>query len=301
MVQWTELRTATLVARLGTVRAVAVEMGVHRATVTRHVDALEEALTTKLFLRHRDGYSLTEEGKALQDLAVALDRLTKDFVEETRDAARSLSGTLRISSRATSSPALTRVVRRFRRDHPGVTVSLFAENQLSRLEIGEADVALFTGPKPTHDDYVVIPFATVPIGLFGSTAYLHERGVPTKTGDLLHHDFVGIQTVDGAVDVVTLYGIDSDAVQFRTNDPGTAIQAIKSGLGLGIAMKPEMSGEEDVLEVLGQRVPEQATTWLVTHVDLHRTRLLQTFLDYLRPETNLAALPAPDISLDRVG
>lgn len=296
---WTELRTATLVARLGTVRAVAGEMGVHRATVTRHVDALEAALTTKLFLRHRDGYSLTEEGKALQDLAVALDRLTKDFAETTRDAAKSLSGTLRISSHTTATSALTPVVRRFRRDHPGVTVSLFTENQLCRLEIGEADVALFTGPKPTHDDYVVIPFATVPIGLFGNKTYLKERGVPTKREHLQHHEFVGIQTVEGAVDVVTLYDIDVDAVRVRTNDAATAIQAIKSGLGLGIAAKPEMSGDKDVCEVLPQRLPEQATTWLVTHVDLHRTRLLQTFLDYLRPETRLAAVPAPEIPLDR--
>ena len=38
---WDEIRTAYHVARAGTVSGAAVELGVHHATVIRHIDALE--------------------------------------------------------------------------------------------------------------------------------------------------------------------------------------------------------------------------------------------------------------------
>ena len=41
---WDEIRTAFHVARLGTVSAAAEALGVHHATVIRHIDALEKRL-----------------------------------------------------------------------------------------------------------------------------------------------------------------------------------------------------------------------------------------------------------------
>ena len=42
---WDEIRTAYQVARLGTVSGAAEVLGVHHATVIRHVDALEKRLS----------------------------------------------------------------------------------------------------------------------------------------------------------------------------------------------------------------------------------------------------------------
>ena len=55
MDRWDELRTAYAVARLGTVSAAATQLNIHRATVVRHIDALEEALGGRLFQRHGRG------------------------------------------------------------------------------------------------------------------------------------------------------------------------------------------------------------------------------------------------------
>ena len=44
-----EIRTAYQVARLGTVSGAAEVLGVHHATVIRHIDALEGRLGAKLF------------------------------------------------------------------------------------------------------------------------------------------------------------------------------------------------------------------------------------------------------------
>ena len=46
---WDEIRTAFQVARLGTVSGAADVLGVHHATVIRHIDALEKRLGVRLF------------------------------------------------------------------------------------------------------------------------------------------------------------------------------------------------------------------------------------------------------------
>ena len=55
MDNWDEIRTAYQVARIGTVSGAAEALGVHHATVIRHIDALETRLGVKLFQRHARG------------------------------------------------------------------------------------------------------------------------------------------------------------------------------------------------------------------------------------------------------
>mgnify|MGYP000273364863 FL=1 len=49
MNNWDEIKTAYQVARMGTVSGAAEVLGVHHATVIRHIDALEGQLGVKLF------------------------------------------------------------------------------------------------------------------------------------------------------------------------------------------------------------------------------------------------------------
>ncbi|MFV2038021.1 MAG: LysR family transcriptional regulator, partial [Paracoccaceae bacterium] len=67
------MRTAYQVARAGTVSGAAEVLGVHHATVIRHVDALEQSLGVKLFQRHSRGYTPTEAGQDLLKVAAATD------------------------------------------------------------------------------------------------------------------------------------------------------------------------------------------------------------------------------------
>ena len=62
---WDEIRTAFQVARMGTVSGAAEVLGVHHATVIRHIDSLEGKLGVKLFQRHARGYTPTDAGMDL--------------------------------------------------------------------------------------------------------------------------------------------------------------------------------------------------------------------------------------------
>jgi len=70
---WDEIRTAYEVAKRGTVSGAAGALGVHHATVIRHIDALERRLGTRLFQRHARGYNATEEGRELLRVAAVTD------------------------------------------------------------------------------------------------------------------------------------------------------------------------------------------------------------------------------------
>lgn len=71
MDNWDEVRTAYQVARMGTVSGAAEVLGVHHATVIRHIDAIEARLAVKLFQRHARGYTPTEAGQDLLRVAQA--------------------------------------------------------------------------------------------------------------------------------------------------------------------------------------------------------------------------------------
>ena len=73
MDNWDEIKTAFQVAKHGTVSGAADSLGVHHATVIRHVDALEAKLGVKLFQRHSRGYTPTEAGDDLLLVAQATD------------------------------------------------------------------------------------------------------------------------------------------------------------------------------------------------------------------------------------
>ena len=100
MDHWNEMRTAYTVARLGTVSAAAQALGLHRATVVRHIDALEAALGGRLFQRHPRGYTTTEAGDDVLPIAATTDEQFRDLRGRMRGAHAAASGALVVTSTA---------------------------------------------------------------------------------------------------------------------------------------------------------------------------------------------------------
>src|SRR6056297_2506643 len=98
MDNWDEVRTAYNVARVGTVSGAAEVLGVHHATVIRHIDALEERLGVKLFQRHARGYTPTEAGEDLMRVAQATDDQFAQLSGRIKGRGSEVSGELMITS-----------------------------------------------------------------------------------------------------------------------------------------------------------------------------------------------------------
>jgi len=162
---WGEIRTAYQVARLGTVSGAAEVLGVHHATVIRHIDALETRLGVKLFQRHARGYTATEAGQDLLRVAQTTDDQFAQLASRLKGQGDAVAGELVVTSLTGLTNFLMPVLDQFRREHPQVVLRYLTGDRLFRLEYGEAHVAIRAGAAPDQPDNVVQPFLTMRSGL----------------------------------------------------------------------------------------------------------------------------------------
>ncbi len=284
MEHWTELRTAWLVAKLGTVSAAAAALGVHRATVTRRVDSLEAFFGAPLFLRHARGYMPTEAGQAMLEVASRADEMFTELERRTRGGTGQLPGELVVTALPGVAPLVMPAIALFRRDHPHTTIEYVAGAELARLEYGEAHVALRAGPKPEDLDYVILPYTHIRFGLYAHKRYAGRHGLPGNRDGLRAHRFVG--SVDHALpypyaDWLATH-VSSAALALRAGHPQVVMQGVMAGLGLGFLPQYEASRCPNLIEVMPSQDEWKTALWIVTHADLHRTAKVQEFLRCLR-------------------
>ncbi|GHG85948.1 LysR family transcriptional regulator [Pseudodonghicola xiamenensis] len=281
---WDEIRTAYQVARMGTVSGAAEVLGVHHATVIRHIDALETRLGVKLFQRHARGYTPTEAGQDLLRVAQATDDQFSQLIGRLKGQGDEVTGELVVTSLASLSPLLVPVMTEFQRAHPGLIVRFLTGERLFRLEYGEAHVAVRAGSAPNQPDNVVQRFADLPIAVYASKSYIAAHGRPETVEDFAHHRFVGDDDPDTRAPFSKWLQahIPAEAVTFRCNSGDALQEAILAGAGIGFMAVWEASRHEDLVQIMPPQPDWSGALWLVTHVDLHRTNKVQAFLKFLK-------------------
>ncbi|MEL6608571.1 MAG: LysR family transcriptional regulator [Pseudomonadota bacterium] len=283
MDNWDEVRTAFQVARLGTVSGAAEVLGVHHATVIRHIDALEQRLGVKLFQRHARGYTATEAGQDLLQVAQATDDQFTQLSGRLKGRGSSVTGDLVITSLATFSPLLAPVLADFRVEHPELKVRYLTGDRLFRLEYGEAHVAIRAGAAPDQPDNVVQPFMRQAIALYASQTYIDRYGMPADESDLPNHQFVGHDAETRAPFNIWLRAtVPLENIVYRTVDNRSMEDAVLAGAGIGFLPVAIATRSSNLVQVLPHRDEWSAPLWLVTHVDLHRTAKVQAFLRFLK-------------------
>ena len=289
MDNWNEIRTAYHVALLGTVSAAARSLGVHRVTVIRHIDALESLLGEKLFQRHTQGYKVTEAGEDLMRVAKATDEQFSQLIGRVKGRATELSGDLVVTSLSVIAPRLVPVLQDFQMQHPHITVRLLTDDRLFKLEYGEAHIAVRTGPKPDQPDNVVQPFTTIKMGLYASALYASRYGVPTSSKHFGKHKFVGPDNPNSRAPfhVWMRDHIPDGNIVFRSSNQQAIQQAMLAGMGIGFYPANAAQRTQELIEVLAPQASWDVLFWLVTHVDLHRTAKVQSFLKTLKQAEQL--------------
>lgn len=284
MDNWDEIRTAYQVARVGTVSGAADMLGVHHATVIRHIDALEARLGVKLFQRHARGYTATEAGADLLQVAQATEDQFIQLAGRIKGSGEGVSGELVVTSLVTFSPLLVPVMADFQRENPGLIIKFLTGERLFRLEYGEAHVAIRAGAAPEQPDNVVQPFFRAQMRMSATPDYVARHGRPETHADLQKHWFVGFHRDDSRAPFHRwlMQHITVDRIAFRTDDNRSLSDAILSGAGIGFLPDWEFKANPDLIEMLPMQSEWDSPLWIVTHVDLHRTAKVQAFLSFLK-------------------
>jgi len=282
---WDEIRTAYQVARVGTVSGAADALGVHHATVIRHIDALEGRLGAKLFQRHARGYTPTEAGQDLLNVAGQTDDQFTQLAGRIKGRGDEVTGELIVTSLDALSPLLVPSIGEFMTRHPELRVRLITDKRLFRLEYGEAHVAIRAGKLPDQPDNVVQPFFTLHQRLVASEDYVARFGT-LETGNVADHRFIGTtEEVPRAPNYRWLNeNVPPASIWLRVTSMKAARAAARAGIGIAFVLDWECNEADELVEVLPPLEDWSSKIWLVTHMDLHRTAKVQTFVRFLREQ-----------------
>lgn len=284
---WDEVRTAWQVARLGTVSGAAEVLGVHHATVIRHIDALERRLGAKLFQRHARGYTPTEAGRDLLSVADSAADQFGQLAGRIRGQGAEVAGDLVVTTISGLANLMVPVLTSFQARFPRVTARYLTDSRVFRLEYGEAHVAIRAGSAPADPDNVVQPFGTLGMALYASRSYAEAMGLPQGPEGFARHRFVGIEGEHARSPFQRWMdqNVPPEAITFRTTETGAILDAVRAGAGIGFVAPHRASTFPDLIEVMAPKPEWTSALWLVTHVDLHRTPKVQAFLSHLKAES----------------
>lgn len=285
MKHWTEFRTAFYVADTGSVSAAAKALGIHRATVLRHLEALEKELGTKVFLRDKQGYRLTEVGDDLLRVARLTEEQLQGFSRRTKGQEGEIEGEFILTALDTMATLLVPAIAQFRSRYPKVITRCLTGTELVKLEYGQAHLAIRSGPKPQDESYVVLPFFPVKVGLYASEDYLKQFGIPLSDKNLSVHQFVYIDDDRQRLDIQRWFAetVTPEQIACSSNNREVLERAVVDGVGIGFLAQHEAARFPHLRQVLPS-ISLEAPSWIVTHGDLHRSEKVQAFLEVLKSE-----------------
>ncbi|MEM8976427.1 MAG: LysR family transcriptional regulator [Pseudomonadota bacterium] len=291
MQNWAEIRTAFQVAELKTISAAAEALGLHRATVVRHLDTLEQELGTKIFHRHSRGCEPTEAGRDLLNVARATQDQFNQLAARTRNTSGDLNGVFIVTSHEHIAELLMPTLARFGSENPNLHVKYVASAELLKLEYGAAHIALRSGPKPSEPDNVVLPFTGLGFGLYAHPEYLEFHGQPTVPRDLSTHRFVRWDTPSRRMPFSVWFDehVPESRVVFSSTDLSVVERAVSNAMGIGLVAEVPSAARYGLQPVFPTPEDWRMPLWLVTHVDLHRSQKIQAFLDTLKRTMKMLA------------
>lgn len=284
MDKWTEIKTAYQVAHLGTVSAAAEALGIHRATVIRHIDALEAELGGRIFHRHKTGYAPTEVGEDLLRVAHATEEQFDQLAGRTRNRSTEITGDLIVTAHERIAPLLLPALKKFQTENMQVVIQFIASSALLKLEYGEAHVAIRTGPKPAQPDNIVQPYLDLKMGLYAHDGYVARHGIPRSPADYADHKFVCWEVANTSFPFTAWINknVPGTCKALVTANQGLAEQSIFAELGIGFYPEIYAGQCSDLVEVLAPQPDWVVPLWIVTHVDLHRSAKIQALLKHIK-------------------
>ncbi|MBB5535796.1 LysR family transcriptional regulator [Rhizobium giardinii] len=195
-----ELEAAVAIARRGTFRAAAIDLGISTTALSHTIGRLEAGLGVRLFNRTTRSVSLTDAGRLfiqqvaplLQDLHAAL--------EAVREQRETPSGTIRINAAPFAARAIiSPLVLEFLRRYPDMHVDIVTEGKMVDIVRDGFDLGVRVAGLVPSDMIAVSLGRPQRHAVVGSPEYLEKYGTPTIPPDLLNHRCIRVRLPDGSL------------------------------------------------------------------------------------------------------
>lgn len=278
---WNDLKLFLAVARLGSIRAAAQELGVNQSTVNRRMDVLEHDLNLVLFDRSTRGFVLTGQGSAIAEAATPMQAQSDRVRVEAERLRRCLTGSLKITAPHSVGVAyVAPIIEAFRTRFPQVLVEYDGSERRFDIAAGEADIAFryaYAAPDASLASDLV---DEQPWGIFCSRSFAERHGKPACLEDLGRFPVVALGGTIGStpqhegfmrqVDPARISGVASSVPNMRN--------VLHSGLGVGVLPYLAAALEENLCLCFGPLPELTSRMWLVTTPEARREPRVAEFL-----------------------
>jgi DNA-binding transcriptional LysR family regulator len=282
-----ELALLLSLVRGGSLAAAAQLAGVDTSTVFRTVQRTEKSLGQRLFERSREGYRATELGQRLAEHA--------ERIEAELEAARSLaqvreaavSGLVRISTTDTLlNGLLLPSLHALRAAHPQLRLEINARNELANLTQREADVALRATAKPPPH-LVGRHLGPIRSAVFIARAAAPKRG---REVDLAAASWIAVDEALPEHPSVRWRRKHLSRVEpaLSLNSVQAVFDAVRSGLGVGIAPLFLARGRDDVTAITPPLDECETQLWLLAHPESRHLRRIQAVAAHIAQTVELS-------------
>ena len=277
------------VARGGSFVRAAVRLSLSKATVTKHVAALEAAMGAQLLNRTTKQVALTEAGARVLDGARDLLERYEAMEGDVRDSVKQPRGAIRIGTPPSfGTHHLMPVVARFTDRYPDIEVAILLDDGRADLVAEALDLSIRIAPSLRDASYVAQPLMKVPQLLVASPAYLSGRGAPRTAKDLVGHSCL-VHAVKSAGGVWRFAGDPPCEVRVRGAVRSNLGDVLKHAalLGAGISMHPTYMVADELRSgalrvVLPECVPDELDVSVVFSTRRNMPSRVRHLLDFLK-------------------
>lgn len=280
MLDWKSLPAFLAVARQGSLRAAADQMGGTHATVRRQIEALEAQLGVQLFRRGTEGFQLTAAGRTLLPQALSAEEALLQGFNAVQGLDREASGLIRLSADPVNAHfLLAPVLADFSALYPEIDIELQLSFSVDSIEKLETDISVRTVAE-VDEDVVGRKLFPASIGIFAARDYL-DRMLPKAGPKGQGLQWIGYGPMTQLLERVRTSPYPEARIRHSIPDPEMHMHLARAGAGMAILPGWAADVFPELQRVPGTTLDESRSIWVLLHSDLRRVRRVRVFVDYL--------------------
>jgi DNA-binding transcriptional LysR family regulator len=287
-VELRHLAALEAVAREGSFGRAAVSLGYTQSAVSQQIATLERSVGERLLDRPGGPrpVTLTAAGELLLRHAEAIVARLEAARADMASLRAGETGTLRVGTyQSVGARVLPDVMRRFRSEHPGVTLELHEPTTdpelYALIEGGDLDLAFCSPPLP-EGPFTAQELLDDPWVLVVPADHKLARRKTASLADIDDLQLIGSQTCASGVrleEELSAQGFDVE-FSFRSDDNGTVQGLVAAGYGASLWPLLAVQPNDDRVRVLRLQpsIPPRVIA-VVWHSDRHRSPAARAFVD----------------------
>ena len=289
-IDWDKLKKFYFIAKAGGFSQASSYLNLAQSTLSRTIQGLESEVGFPVFVRHRNGTLLTEEGSILLKAANKIFTELEHTINDVQSVSKEPQGPLKIVvSGGLLHFYILPYIPDFLTTYPKIKLTIIAADSVPTLELLEADIIL--RPKvEDRDDYIQRLLITNRVQLYASQKYLDQFGTPQKSEDLDNHQLIGFgyhkeaesfQAMNWHLTLGKPQG-EIRSPYIEVNTPQARLEFAKAGLGItSIAAEHPRLSDLSLVQILPDIEGPTVSSYFVyskTHQNSMKIKVLEEYL-----------------------